>query len=110
MFDETGIGPDDLAWIRRDQYVYYLHLTYALSDPNDWPNLRRDLHCALTETFALDHPPPDPPPDAPEPAPEPPAAALAVIDDIRDRHDPATDWPAFFDALWNARHHLRADL
>jgi hypothetical protein len=111
MFDHTGIGPHDLAWIRRDQFVYYLNLTHALSDPHDWPRLRRDLLRALTDTFALDHPRPHTSRGATELEPaSPPAAALKVLDQVRARHDPATDWPAFFDALWNSRHHLRPDL
>lgn len=29
--------------------------------------------------------------------------AIAVIDAARQRHDPAVEWDAFFDALWACR-------
>ena len=111
MFEQTGIGLDDLPWIQRDQYVYYLEMARALTvDPHDWPQLRADLLRALTAAFGLDHPD--------HGCGSSPVATLtgrqrraaALLDDIRTRHDPATDWPAFFDDLWNRRHHLRPDL
>lgn len=43
MFDRAGIAAEELAWIQRDQFVYYVELAYALSDPHDWPVLRQHL-------------------------------------------------------------------
>lgn len=33
MFDKPGIGPEDLAWIERDPYVYYVEMAHHLGDP-----------------------------------------------------------------------------
>jgi hypothetical protein len=103
MFDQPGIGVEDLAWIHRDQFVHYLQLAHALGDPGDWPRFRQDLLRALTAAFG---------PDVdmrngPTPRQH---RALHVIDQIHRQHDPATNWPAFFDVLWSRRHAIRADL
>lgn len=34
---------------------------------------------------------------------------LDVLDAIRFRHNPATDWDEFFDALWEKRSTIRDD-
>lgn len=51
MFDEPGIDlGSDLAWIQRDQYVYYLEMAHALGvlgNPDDWASFRADLAEAL---------------------------------------------------------------
>ena len=104
MFDRPGIGLDDLPWIHRDQYVHYVELAHALSNPHDWPLLRRDLLDALTAAFGLSRGS-----DTDRLAPRQ-RRALKVLDEIRDQHDPATDWPVFLDALWQRRHAIRPDL
>jgi hypothetical protein len=96
MFDRPGIGVDDLAWIHRDQFVHYIQLAHALSDPGNWSRFRHDLRRALTAAFGLDN--------------NAARGLLAVLDEIRRHHDPATDWPGFFDTLWNRRHAIRPDL
>ena len=105
MFDRPGIGIDDLPWIHRDQFVHYIQLAHALSDPHDWPRLREDLVQALTAAFGLDA-------GNTSGARLTPSQrrALGVLEDIRPHHNPATDWPAFFDTLWTRRHAIRADL
>lgn len=110
MFDRAGIAAEELAWIQRDQFVYYVELAYALSDPHDWPVLRQHLRRALTAASGLDHP-------APASAAVPhgatstaPGAVLDLLDHLRGRHDPATEWAAFRAALWEGRHVLRAGL
>ncbi|MDP8969949.1 MAG: hypothetical protein M3N52_05550 [Actinomycetota bacterium] len=105
MFEQPGIGVEDLPWIHRDQFVHYIQLAHALADPGDWSRLRKALMRALTAAFGLD------------------AAvlgrgrltpqqhrALQVLDHVRQQHDPATNWPAFFDVLWSRRHAIRPDL
>lgn len=104
MFDRSGIDVDDLAWIHRDQFVHYLQLAHALGDPGDWPRFRADLLRALTAAFGL---------NADNAAGElvpTQRRASEVLDEIRHHHDPATDWPAFLDALWDRRHAIRPDL
>ncbi len=105
MFDRPGIGVEDLPWIHRDQFVHYVQLARNLSDGHDWPRLREDLLRGLTAAFGLD-------------------ACLAhadkltawqddlveLLDEVRHQHDPATDWPAFFDTLWHRRLAIRPDL
>lgn len=110
MFEQPGIGLDDLAWIQRDQFVHYVTIAGLTSDPHDWPRLRDDLLGALTAAFGLDIDDPDS-----NGTPEPILTSrqqrtFGLLDDTRARHDPATDWPGFFDALWEGRRRLRADL
>ena len=105
MFDRPGIAINDLAWIHRDQFVHYIQLAQALSEPGVWPRLRTDLLRALTAAFGLDAW------DANDVGlTEPQRRALDLLDEIRRHHDPSTDWPAFFDMLWSRRHAIRADL
>lgn len=105
MLDRPGIAMDDLAWIHRDEFVHYIELAHGLSEPHDWPRLREGLLRALTAAFGLDagnvH-------DTQFASPQ--RRALDVLDDIRRHHNPSTDWPAFFDALWSRRHAIRTDL
>ncbi len=105
MFDQPGIGIEDLPWIHRDQYVHYVQLAHAFCDADDWPRLRQDLLHALTAAFGLD------PCDANGEGLTPSQRrALGVLDEICPHHNPATDWPAFFDTLWTRRHAIRPDL
>lgn len=103
MFDEPGIGVEDLAWIHRDQFVHYVELAHGLGDPGDWPRFRQDLFRGLTAAFGLDAGLAD----GLAPGEH---HALQVLDQIRRQHDPATNWPAFFDVIWSRRHAIRADL
>ena len=105
MFDRPGIGIEDLPWIHRDQFVHYLQLAHALSDPHDWSRLREDLLQALTAAFGLDAINANG--ERLTPAQQ---RALDLLDEIRHDHDPAADWPAFFDTLWTQRHAIRPDL
>ena len=105
MFDESGITSDDLGWIQRDQFVHYVELAYAMSETHVWPRVRDDLLQALTAAFGLD----DGNTGGGLPTPLQ-SRALQVLDDIRRQHDPATEWPTFFDALWSRRHAIRPDL
>ena len=105
MFDRPGIAIDDLAWIHRDEFVHYVELAHGLSEPQDWPRLREDLLRALTAAFGLDAGNVN---GAQFTSPQ--RRARDVIDDVRHHHNPATDWPAFFDALWSRRHAIRPDL
>jgi len=105
MFDQTGIGIHDLAWIHRDQFVHYVQFAYARNDAGDWPRLRGDLLQALTAAFGLDAPSVNGHQLTPRQR-----CVLELLDDIRREHDPATNWPAFFDTLWSRRHAMRPDL
>lgn len=110
MFGQPGIAAEELAWIRRDQFVYYPELAYALSGPHDWPALRQQLRRALTAAFGLDDLAATGAAVPHGPASTAPGAILELLDQLRGRHDPATEWPAFRAALWECRHVLRADL
>jgi hypothetical protein len=104
MFDRPGIGVEDLDWIHRDQFVHYVQLAHALGDPGDWSRFREDLMRALTAAFGLDAE------YATGGLTPRQRHALKVLDKVWADHDPATDWPAFFDTLWNRRHAIRPDL
>ena len=106
---EHGIGPEEIAWIQRDQFVYYLDLERRLAHPADWLSFRLRLVGALTAAWGLDtryaarllrH----------ELLSIPQRRALHLLDHIRQHHDPAVDWVTFREALWCRRHELRHDL
>ena len=103
MFDQPGIGVEDLAWIHRDQFVHYVQRAHALGDPRDWSRFRQDLLRALTAAFGLDA-------GTDDESPSRQHRVLQVLDEIRRRYDPAVDWPIFFEAVWTRRHDIRADL
>lgn len=110
MFGQIGISLDDLEEIDRSQFVYYVTMERTLSDPDDWPRFRADLLEALASAFALDAVCVSND-SALERARncQRRACALELLDDVRRRHDPARDWPSFFDALWDGRAVLLED-
>ncbi len=111
MFEEPGIGVDDLTWIQRDQFVYYVEMEHELSGPRDWPRFRDNLVEALNAAFGLDSVAVNADPTAAQlTMPSRRLQALEVLEEIRSQHDPATDWSRFFDALWESRRALRDDL
>ena len=96
------------AFIERDQFVYYLTLAHELADPTDWPAFRNELVTALTAAWGLDTRWTDLDTTAQQAeVDERRRRAFVLVDDIRADHDPAVDWPRFFDALWDARGPLR---
>lgn len=106
---EDGIGPEELACIQREQFVYFLEMERRLNHPADWEGFRLGLVGALTPGWGL---------DARYPAGQlrhellsvPQRRALHLLDEIRVHHDPVTDWLAFRESLWDWRGELRADL
>ncbi len=110
MFDEPEINLEsDLAWIQRDQYVYYVEMAHHLGDPTDWASFRSDLAEALAAAFSLERTPPWADRRSAEDR-RTRERMLNVVDSIRFRHHPATDWDGFFDTLWERRSELRDDL
>jgi hypothetical protein len=105
MFSQPGIGIEDLPWIHRDQFVHYVELAYALGDPDDWSCFRDDLLRALTAAFGLE--PGDVNGDRLTTHEH---HVLEVLEQIRCRHDPASDWLGFSELLWSRRHAIRPDL
>ncbi len=94
--DDDGL----FAWIEREQFAYYLTVAYLTADPQDWPAFRRALHGALVATLYLDRHL-----EAETPADEAPDQrhALQLLDDIRDRYNPAVTWAGFVLELWARR-------
>lgn len=99
MFEVPGIDADDVAWIERDQFIYFTEVERELSDPNDWPRFKHDLARALTTALAL--PPMESDDDTGASGIRPPVSAL--LDRIRRRHDPTFEWERFQDRLWQER-------
>jgi hypothetical protein len=93
-------GDPLFRWVERDQFAYYLTLAYLTADPEDWPMFRRALHGALVATLYLaGHLDADTPAgDAPDQQ-----RALRLLDDIRDRYNPAVTWAGFVLELWGRR-------
>jgi hypothetical protein len=107
--DDHGVWGSP-AFIERDQFVYFVTLARELGDPADWPGFRVELVAALTAAWGL---------DTIWLQLERAAQrrrtvarcrrAYALVDRVRARHDPLTDWGGFFDALWAGRGPLRED-
>lgn len=100
--DPNVIGTS--AWIERDQFVYFVTMARELSDPGNWGEFRDRLVAALRAAWGLDalrlNLPAD---DQERRRAQRIAAVYEIVDAIRARHDPLTDWDAYFDALWAAR-------
>ena len=87
---EHGIGQEEIAWIQRDQFAYYLEVERRIADPADWEDFRLRLVVALTAAWGLDtryparllrH----------ELLSIPQRRALHLLDHIHQDHDPSTD-------------------
>jgi hypothetical protein len=100
--DPTVIGTS--AWIERDQFVYFVTLARELGDPADWGRFRDQLVSALKAAWGLDAIWLNLPADRQQRRrAQSIATTYEIVDEVRTRHDPLTDWVAFFDALWAAR-------
>lgn len=99
MFEVPGIGADDVAWIERDQFVYFTEVERSLSDPSDWPRFKHDLARALTTALAL----PAIQSDDDTRSSGVPAPVSALLDRVRRLHDPAVEWELFQNRLWQER-------
>ncbi len=95
------------AWVEREQFAYYLTVAYMSADPTDWSSFRRAIHGALVATLYLDRHL-----DADTPAHEAPDQqdAVRLLDDIRDRYNPAVNWAGFVLELWARRREFRLAL
>jgi hypothetical protein len=80
-----------------------------LTDPADWPAFRRAAYGGIVVAPTLRPTPTGPYPD-PRASPDLSRRrhAWQLLDRIRDRHDPAADWPGFLTELWNRRGELTA--
>jgi hypothetical protein len=92
------------AWVEREQFAYYLTVAYMTADPNDWPSFRRAIHGALVAALALNrHLAQDTRPDE---APRQ-QQAMRLLDDARNRYNPAVTWAGFVLELWARRREFR---
>jgi hypothetical protein len=105
MFSQPGIGIEDLPWIHRDQFVHYVELARALGDLHNWSCFRGDLLRALTAAFGL-----DPGNVNGDRLRTHEHHVLEVLEGVRCKHDPSTDWLGFSELLWSRRHAIRPDL
>lgn len=110
MFTQPGIGLEDLAWIRRDQFIYYVELERGLHDPRDWPGFRERLVEALMAAFALNLGPGVRGADGMRESEGSRGRVRRLLEEVRAGHDPVLDWLGFREALWEARTRLRGDL
>lgn len=99
------------AQVTREQYVHFVTLAHERGEVANWSSFRLKLLAALNAAWGLDtrwghrtaaqndwvtaqrH-----------------RRTLDVLDALRATIDPAEDWPAFFEALWQARAAIRADV
>ena len=106
--DTPGIGPDELAALERDQFVYYTTIAYMQADPTDWPALRHALLAALVAALGLWRPPTQPDASSTWRAnARMQRQALELLDRVGARYDPAINWAGFLLELWEHRHQLR---
>ncbi len=99
VFDEPGISPDDLDWVERDEFIYYLELHHQLDDPDNWPGYKTGLLDTLHATIA--HGISDAGPGSRDEGTLH-EDLVATLEAIRSRHSPVRDWPAFRRELWKA--------
>lgn len=100
--DPTVIGTS--AWIERDQFVYFVTMARELGDPGNWAVFRDQLVAALRAAWGLDALRLNLAADMRERRrAQRIVTVYEVVDSIRARHDPLTEWAAFFDDLWAAR-------
>jgi hypothetical protein len=92
------------SWIERDQFVYFLTMARELGDPHDWPVFRGELVAALRAAWGfdalwlhLDRDGQHARRDARI------ARAYDILDQTRQRHDPAVNWEEFAASLWASR-------
>jgi hypothetical protein len=97
-------GESQLRWVEREQFAYYLTVAYLTADPQAWLAFRRALHGAFVATLYLDRHL-----DADTPADDAPDQqhALCLLDEIRDRYNPAVSWAGFVLELWARRREFR---
>ncbi len=107
MVEAAGVGLDDIAWIQRDEFIYYVEMAHALRDAGDWPAFRDELIEALNAAFGLDAAATSTGGDG---ASSWRSGLRRLLDRLREYHDPAVDWDGFSGALWQARHEIRPDL
>lgn len=92
------------AWIERDQFVYFVTMARELGSPHHWRTFRDELVAALRAAWGLDaiwlnldtnaqH------------ARRAMRISLAydLVDEARERHDPAVDWDGYMESLWSSR-------
>jgi hypothetical protein len=92
------------AWIERDQFVYFVTMARQLGDPADWLTFRDQLVSALKAAWGLDAIWLNLPADRQaHRRAQRIKSTYDIVDEVRTRHDPLTDWDAYFDALWAAR-------
>lgn len=89
MFDEPGIDVDEVAWIERDQFVYFMEMEHQLGDPGDWGRFRIGLADALGAAFGWGSHACD-------------RAALQLLDEVRETIDPEAEWDRFLESVWSA--------
>lgn len=107
-FETSGIGPEELAAIQRDEFVYYTTIAYMQADATDWPALRQALLGALVAALGLWRPPTQPDPSSTWRAnARMQRQALELLDRVGARYDPAINWAGFLLELWEHRHQLR---
>lgn len=96
-------GEPLFRWVEREQFAYYLTVAYMTADPEDWLAFRRALHGALVATlYSTATSPPTRQPTTPDQQ-----HALRLLDDIRDRYNPAVTWAGFVLELWTRRREFR---
>ena len=91
--------------LERDEFVYYLTVAYMSVDPANWPAFRRAIHGALVAALylgeQLQH-------DGRTNGASRQFGVLRLLDDVRDRYDPAVNWAGFAIELWDRRKELPA--
>lgn len=106
MFNAPGIDAADVAWIERDQFIYFMQMEHQLNDPADWPRFRAAVVEVLSATLGGAALGPVALTDglSRQVRPDP---LVASLDAVRSQHDPATEWDRFLAGVWTVRQSLR---
>lgn len=98
--DSHPAGLADLARVRRSQFDHFVGQARHEANLEDWPTLRCRLLDALTAAGGLEWAASDTAPSGVQLRTIRRRASVeALLDQVRERHDPARAWPAFRAAL-----------
>ena len=102
--DEPGIPLRILPWLERMQFQRSVTDTYREHRPDDWPRFRDALYCALSAAFGLNGSLGDRDPSAEAARVDSQHRRLGkLLDQARERFDPAMQWEEFREIVWTGR-------
>ena len=102
--DKPGIPLRILPWLERMQFQRSVTDTYRQHRPDDWPQFRAALHRTLSAAFGFNGSPADRDPSSSAGRIDRHHWCLGeLLDQARQRFDPALQWEEFREIVWTGR-------